>query len=83
MYFDDYGTIAKEMIDNHLRMFTIPEVAKILNVNKSTVSRLIYEGELMCCMVRSTYRIPEPYLIEYMGEILDVERYDFDCPLHS
>lgn len=42
-----------------LRLYTIPETAEVLRVHRSTISRLLSDGELPFVMVRGSKRILE------------------------
>lgn len=48
------------------RVLTIPEVAEALNASKSTVYRLIGDGDLPALKVRETLRVPVDGFEEYL-----------------
>ena len=54
-------------------IYTIPEVAKKLRVNQTTVSRLIHRGDLKAYKIGRIYRIPKEEVDRFLNNALKVE----------
>lgn len=56
-----------KMIETEFRIYSVPEVAKLLGSKERTVFRLIKEGELKSIKVRSLVRVLHDDLAEYLA----------------
>ena len=55
-----------KMIETEFRIYSVPEVAKLLGSKERTVFRLIKEGELKSIKVRSLVRVLHDDLVDYL-----------------
>lgn len=61
-----------QMATEFPRVYTVPEVAKLLRVGRRTVDALIARGDLSVMRVyRGSIRVREEDLIEYCNRILE------------
>jgi len=65
-----------------IEIYTIPEVAKRLRINQTTVSRLIHRGELKAYKIGRIYRIPKDEVDRFLN-VSKTETREENTPRHS
>lgn len=56
----------KELFDNYPDVLKPEDLQKILRIGRNAVYRLLKSGEIKSMMIAGKYRIPKPYLLEYL-----------------
>jgi len=54
------------MLRRYPDVMSVPEVQKILGIGRTRIYAMLQSGELRSIRIGQTYRIPKPYLVEFI-----------------
>jgi len=61
--------VSTQSFQTRLELFTLPEVAAIMKVSRTTVYRLALDGKLPGFKIGGQWRFSEAQLIKYLGTV--------------
>lgn len=66
------SSIAARLVIVTPRAYSVSEAAKLLSVDRATAYRLIHDGTLRFCTIRSKLLVPEDAITEYLQRGVDL-----------